>query len=72
MTTLTVSEWMNQPRAEVSIQCFNSSYFIQSTLNKSRSWAYGEIERESRLRVIVLEHEGVGGGGGAVLVFSHC
>lgn len=30
---------------EVSIQCFNSSYFIQSTLNKSRSWAYREIER---------------------------
>lgn len=50
-----------RPRAEVSIQCFNSSYFIQSTLNKSRSLAYREMERESRLRVIVLEHEGVGG-----------
>lgn len=32
---------------EISIQCFNSSYFIQSTLNKSRSWAYREMERAS-------------------------
>lgn len=66
MTTLTVSQWINQlaptqskrERGQWLRSLFNSSYCIYFTLNKSRSQTYKEPERGG-LSVIVLEHKGV-------------
>lgn len=61
------------PHTKVSTQCFNSSYFIQSTLNKSRSWSYREMDRV-KVSLIVLEHGGFGGGAThkSCTCVSHC